>query len=55
MILTDLSGVLDLTVYNRCKRSNYGSLIESTKKHDRWEKMKIYRKMEIDEYWIVDY
>lgn len=30
-------------------------LSESTKKYDRGEKMEIYRKMEIDEYWIVDW
>ncbi len=28
---------------------------ESTEKYDRGEKMDIYRKMEIDEYWIVDW
>ncbi len=27
----------------------------STEKYDRGEKMEIYRKMEIDEYWIVDW
>lgn len=32
-----------------------GVLSESTKKYDRGEKMEIYRKMEIDEYWIVDW
>ena len=30
-------------------------LSDSTKKYDRGEKMEIYRKMEIDEYWIVDW
>lgn len=30
-------------------------LSESTKKYDRGEKMQIYQKMEIDEYWIVDW
>lgn len=30
-------------------------LSEATKKYDRGEKMDIYRKMEIDEYWIVDW
>ena len=30
-------------------------LSESSKKYDRGEKMEIYRKMEIDEYWIVDW
>lgn len=28
---------------------------KSTEKYDRGEKMDIYRKMEIDEYWIVDW
>ena len=28
---------------------------KSTEKYDRGEKMEIYRKMEIDEYWIVDW
>ena len=27
----------------------------STEKYDRGEKMDIYRKMEVDEYWIVDW
>lgn len=27
----------------------------STEKYDRGEKMEIYRKMEVDEYWIVDW
>ncbi|HBI60736.1 MAG TPA: Uma2 family endonuclease [Lachnospiraceae bacterium] len=30
-------------------------LSDSTRKFDRGEKMDIYRKMEIDEYWIVDW
>lgn len=30
-------------------------LSDSTRKYDRGEKMEIYRKMEIDEYWIVDW
>lgn len=30
-------------------------LSDSTRKYDRNEKMEIYRKMEIDEYWIVDW
>lgn len=30
-------------------------LSDSTKKYDRGDKMEIYRKMEIDEYWIVDW
>ena len=30
-------------------------LSDSTKNYDRGEKMDIYRKMEIDEYWIVDW
>lgn len=30
-------------------------LSDSTKKYDRGEKMEIYRKMEVDEYWIVDW
>lgn len=30
-------------------------LSDSTRKYDRGEKMDIYRKMEIDEYWIVDW
>ena len=30
-------------------------LSKSTEKYDRGEKMNIYRKMEIDEYWIVDW
>ena len=28
---------------------------KSTEKYDRGEKMEIYRKMEVDEYWIVDW
>ena len=30
-------------------------LSDSTRKYDRGEKMEIYRKMEVDEYWIVDW
>ena len=30
-------------------------LSKSTEKYDRGEKMEIYRKMEVDEYWIVDW
>ena len=30
-------------------------LSDSTRKYDRGEKMDIYRNMEIDEYWIVDW
>lgn len=31
------------------------ALSKSTEKYDRGEKMEIYRKMEIDEYWIVHF
>lgn len=30
-------------------------LSKSTEKNDRGEKMELYRKMEVDEYWIVDW